>query len=286
MIGSILVPVGEPGSSQNAVQTAFLVARQFQAHVEGLHVRPSIMKNLPYVSEATATRTGQVMSRAREQEVQAERHAEHLFERVRREAGVESLDAPPADNRPSASWTVETGIEESVIAERGRVFDVIVVAQSLRNSEGDSRTILEAALLGTARPVLLVPRNWSSNLGSSVLVAWNRSPLSARAVLAALPFLRQASSVSILHAATGAKEGPSAEDLARYFAWQKIPASVREVAPHGQSVGEVILSEADSAGADLIVMGARSQSRLSEIIFGGVTSYVTTHADLPVLMAH
>jgi nucleotide-binding universal stress UspA family protein len=60
----------------------------------------------------------------------------------------------------------------------------------------------------------------------------------------------------------------------------------REV-PHGDvSTGEAILREAKNCGADLIVKGAYTQSRLRQMIFGGATSYMLASADLPVVMAN
>ena len=39
-------------------------------------------------------------------------------------------------------------------------------------------------------------------------------------------------------------------------------------------------------GCDLLVKGAFTQSRLRQMIFGGATSHILAHAELPVLMAH
>ena len=85
---------------------------------------------------------------------------------------------------------------------------------------------------------------------------------------------------------TGAKLGPSAEDIAANLAWYGISAEVLEIAPDHRSVGEVVLAEASTMGADLLVMGAYSHSRIREIILGGVTQHVITNATLPVFITH
>jgi nucleotide-binding universal stress UspA family protein len=36
----------------------------------------------------------------------------------------------------------------------------------------------------------------------------------------------------------------------------------------------------------MVVMGAYMHSPLREFLFGGVTRYMLTHADIPVLMRH
>ena len=47
---------------------------------------------------------------------------------------------------------------------------------------------------------------------------------------------------------------------------------------------EEVLEEAQARGADLVVMGAYSHSRLRELFLGGVTQHVLENATLPVLM--
>ena len=43
---------------------------------------------------------------------------------------------------------------------------------------------------------------------------------------------------------------------------------------------------AAEVGADLIVKGGYTQSRLRQMIFGGATSHILAQADVPVFMAH
>jgi hypothetical protein len=46
------------------------------------------------------------------------------------------------------------------------------------------------------------------------------------------------------------------------------------------------MAQAQELGADLLVKGAYTQSRLRQMIFGGPTQHILEHAELPVLMAH
>jgi len=39
-------------------------------------------------------------------------------------------------------------------------------------------------------------------------------------------------------------------------------------------------------GGDLLIKGGYTQSRLRQMIFGGATSQILAHAEIPVLMAH
>lgn len=66
-----------------------------------------------------------------------------------------------------------------------------------------------------------------------------------------------------------------------------------ELSPYATSIstqmesgdpGECILNVATSAHVDLVVLGARGQSRLSELVFGSVSHRVLSHATCPTLI--
>jgi nucleotide-binding universal stress UspA family protein len=48
--------------------------------------------------------------------------------------------------------------------------------------------------------------------------------------------------------------------------------------------GEAILRGAEALGADLIIKGAYTQSRLRQMFFGGATSHLLNYATVPVFM--
>jgi nucleotide-binding universal stress UspA family protein len=50
--------------------------------------------------------------------------------------------------------------------------------------------------------------------------------------------------------------------------------------------GATLLAKAHELGADMLVMGAYVHSPLRQLLFGGVTRYMLSHADIPALMRH
>ena len=84
----------------------------------------------------------------------------------------------------------------------------------------------------------------------------------------------------------GMVPGPSAQDLAQALACEGVDAVHRALPTGRRTPGESFLAEAKDFGCDLLIKGAYTQSRLRQMIFGGVTSHVLAHADMPVLMAH
>ena len=173
-----------------------------------------------------------------------------------------------------------------VVGQRGRIFDLSVLSPFGRAPGDSSRDILESALFASGRPVLVAPPEAPETFGNRILIAWNRGVQSARAVAGAMDFIKAADQVLIGYVDTGAKQGPSPEDLAESLAWHGVGAEVKALADDGGNIGALLLGSAHELGADLVVMGAYSHYRLREMVLGGVTSHVVANTDLPVLMTH
>jgi nucleotide-binding universal stress UspA family protein len=122
-------------------------------------------------------------------------------------------------------------------------------------------------------------------IGKVVALAWNGSAQAARAVAGALPLLRNAEQIHVLTAASARTEVERADGLVRYLAWHGVSCERQAMYPTTQ-VGAALLGRARELGADLLVMGGYGRSRVSELVFGGVTRTVLGQYDLPILLAH
>ena len=80
--------------------------------------------------------------------------------------------------------------------------------------------------------------------------------------------------------------GPSAKDALDHLRSHGIDATEQSVGSRGQKPGAVLLAEARAQGADLLIKGTYTQSRLRQMIFGGATQHVLAAAELPVFLAH
>ena len=286
-IRNILVIMTGADQDRGAGETAFLVAGRFEAHVAGLYARPDMMQSLPYIGEGMSQSAIDKEFRAATKRLEeAERNSKEYFETAREGAGAGFADAPAKDSGVTASWHVEDGGVQELAGQRGRVFDLTVVSSQGQASGASGRNVVDGAVFETGRPVLISPAQAPATLGDKVFIAWNRSAQSARAVASAMPFLERASQIVIVYVDTGAKAGPSPEELQASLAWHGIEAEAKRIPPGGSSVAELISSSAADFGADLLVMGAYSHSRLREMVLGGVTRYILDHTALPVLMMH
>ena len=165
-----------------------------------------------------------------------------------------------------------------------RVYDLAIVSREAL--EGDAIAAIELLLLDGGVPVLLVPVNWPRPVGERVLIAWNRGTETARLVSRSLPWLSRASEVVVLEIEGWHTDGPPAAAVLPYLAAHGISARLHQVLRGRDEPGSRVLQEARALETDLLLKGAYTQSRLSQIIFGGATRDILADARLPVLFAH
>jgi hypothetical protein len=167
----------------------------------------------------------------------------------------------------SCGWLDEAPEGESFVGSYGRVFDITVLGRPDANTIGLHNRAIESGLFESGKPILLAPPVPPKDIATNIMLHWNCSTEQARASGFAMP-------------------GPSAEQFLRHLQFNGIPAKLKSVGLEGKSTGEAILAAAKAEGCDLLVKGAFTQSRLRQMIFGGATSHILAHAELPVLMAH
>ncbi len=290
-IKTILVPIDGDENVKHALESAFTFAQTFEAHVEVLHVCMDPKTAVPLLGEGmSGAMIEEMISLSERENKQRSGAAKKVFDDVCQAYSVSPSDAKPnpkiGGNEFTCCWVEETGREEEAIARHGRLNDVTVCSRPLEGCDFPSMATLNAALFETGHPVLLTPPNVSKSFGKHVAIAWNGSAEAARAVRMGLPFLAAAEKVSIVTAETDKTARKTADDLAVYLAWHGVNADPVYFSPAGHGVGEAMLLECGKIGADMLVMGAYTHSRVRQLILGGVTSHVLDSATIPVLMSH
>ena len=277
---TILVPTQHIATMKSALETAVLLARRTGAYVEGFPLRTVIP---PYVvAELTAGLSMDAYDTQRDEETGELRR---LFEGFMQAQGI-----PPSGTsaqHPCFGWLATAPEDEGFVGSHGRSFDVTVVNRLDAESTGLQRRVIETALFETGRPVLLAPPVTTQQIASNVMVHWNGSTEQARANAFAMPLLQLADKVSVLTVVGGQEvPGPSADDILRQLQHNGIAAKPVRVKLGDRDTGEAVLDAARAEGCDLLIKGAFTRNRLRQMIFGGATSHIMEHADLPVLMAH
>jgi nucleotide-binding universal stress UspA family protein len=101
-----------------------------------------------------------------------------------------------------------------------------------------------------------------------------------------MPLLLGAERVEVLIVEGHMVPGPSGSELTSHLLRHGISANSRTLKADQRSAGEIILDEAGDLGADLVLKGAFTRSRLRQIVFGGTTQHILDFATVPVLLAH
>lgn len=277
---TLLAVVGD-GTAAPVLETALLVAQRFGSRIVGLNALTAEYA-VVFGGEMGFSISSEV-DRTLEREGHDRREqARSLFASFMRQHAV---PLGPAGDGPSAEWREEAGRQNAVVGALGRVFDLIIVERPAKLASLAEAT-LEDALFESGRPVLMAPPTALSTIGDCVLVAWNASTETARTVGFSMPLLERAKSVQVVTVEGGMTPGPSGQDLAAMLQNHGIPAIARHVSARDRTPGQVYLDEAKAIGADLMVKGAYTQSRLRQMIFGGATRHIIMEATMPVLLAH
>jgi nucleotide-binding universal stress UspA family protein len=277
---TILVPTESHESMRSALATALLLARRFNSYIEGFALRFRVNEFIA-VDMAGAI----PLETLREESLDEGRRARALFEAFMRENAVPRSDAVLGSL--SYGWLEDAPEGEEFVGSHGRVFDVIVMSRSEANTIGLHDKAIESGLFDSGRPILIAAPTPPAQIGTNVLVAWNCSTEQARTTALAMPLLRRAERITVLHVEGGsAVPGPSAAQATQYLQRSGIKAQLTTVGLEGRTTGEAILAVARSLGCDLLIKGAYTQSRLRQMIFGGATRHILAHATLPVLMAN
>ncbi|MEM7253595.1 MAG: universal stress protein [Pseudomonadota bacterium] len=278
---TILVPFRDDDTARVAVEACCRVAKIFDSHIEGLFIQTP---PLVYASEGIAI-GGYVTQLADEERRRAD-DAENRFRELIDGHGVGFQAMGDTANGPTASWFQVDGLSEQVVGERGRLFDLVTVGRETKESSPDWGVICEAALFESGRLVFLASPELPERMGDNVVIIWNGSTESARTIALSMPFLVRAQQVKVLTVEGATVPGPSGEQIVQTLHRNGIPATNHVAQLEGRAVGEATMEEAEALGADLLVKGAYANSRLKQMIFGGVTRHILTSTEIPVLMSH
>jgi len=281
---NLLAVVGD-GNARPVLEAALTTARRFNSHIVGLH---SLTTEYAVVfgGEMGFSISSEV-DRTLEREGHERRdQARRLFREFMSANGVPVGGLPAGHTGPSASWREEDGRQNAIVGTTGRVYDLVLVEQPEKLASIAEAT-LEDALFESGRPVLMVPKEVPQTMGETIAIAWNGSTETALTVALGMPFLLQARHVVIV--AVGPQHmpepGPTGEELAQALERHGINITMRAAVGRQKPQGESFLKEAVAAGADLMLKGAYTQSRIRQMIFGGATRHLIMESNIPVLMA-
>jgi len=276
MIKDLVVNLGGNGKADVAADYAISVAKAYGAHVVGVAfiyepvIPGSLLGGIPT----------DLIEVQREENAKAAETAVAHFEAAASAAGVSAetrlLDASIAG-------------ASDLFGRIARRFDIAVVGQAPRDQGVSEELLIEGALFGSGRPVIVVPQTQTKPITlDKVMVCWDGSRPAARAIGDAVSLFERAKAIEIV-VVTGERDKSgeiTGANMKRHLARHGINVDIKRIAAGSADVQTAILAHAADTGADFIVMGGYGHSRLREFILGGVTRSILKAMPVPVLMSH
>lgn len=271
---SVIVFLDNSAASERRLDFALQFARQHNAHLTGIHM--SYGPLLPFDPY------GQVSGVALEWEMEVQnkqKKSKAEFIHKATNAGI------------NFDWDCYRDTELQHVVSRARIADICLVGQ-VSNGISDNeinRNFFSQFVITLGKPVLFLPyeKECAAEF-KHIVVAWNGSRESTRAIADAMPLLRVAKMVSVISASSKKKQNDRLPDVdvAAFLARHKVTVEVEKVEIDSAEIADLILSRIDLKSADLLVMGAYGHTRFSEFVLGGMTRTMMKKMIVPVLMSH
>jgi len=180
---------------------------------------------------------------------------------------------------------------EAVSATNARHSDLVIVRAPDETEEQPHADMLEGALMGGGRPVLMLPVGWNGeSLGDRVVVGWDASREAARALHDGMMLMSKDAKVCVATvdakpAEAGHGEGPG-WDIGGHLSKHGYNVEVRNEDSIGRSAAHALLDLTASYDADLLVLGGYRHSRLRQAVWPGVTRTLLRASNIPLLLSH
>jgi nucleotide-binding universal stress UspA family protein len=266
---TILVHVDASPESDSRVAASVSLAERFGAHLIGLAAE---MMQPPVVDPMSGIAMGDWSEIQMEQIRQDLKDAETRFRAMA--TGVKS------------EWRAELDMPSATLATAASAADLVIVGSGQGGLNWNATRILAVGdlLMNAGRPVLILPPAATANDFGRILIAWKDRRESRRAIADALPLIRVAKQVTLLHVNEGGDEDRSIRDVRSFLERHEVDFDVR--IRDGKPAEAEVADEASRVGAELIVAGAYGHTRFREWAFGGVTRGLLTDSPVARLLSH
>ena len=276
MIKDLIVNLTGNGGRDVAGPYALSIAEAVDAHVAAVAfsydpiIPPTIMGGIP----------ASLIDEQRAENDKAAADAVARFDAAAKRSGISFESRVMNASGPGAA---------DAFGAMARRFDLAVIAQGEPEKFAPEEIIVEGALFGSGRPVIVVPYIQKGGVKlDRVMVAWDASRSAARAVADAMPFLAKATAIDVVIVAS---ERPKSDEIAgadigHHLARHGLKVEVKRIVATDTDIANTLLSHAADTGADFMVMGGYGHSRLREFVLGGATRGILSSMTIPVLMSH
>ncbi|MCR9214530.1 MAG: universal stress protein [Proteobacteria bacterium] len=272
-IKTILLHLNNDPQLDQRIEAALGIAEDYDAHVKALFTISQVTVPTSFMGYVPPEFIEQSRKVEEEHAAEAKAKLEEYAGKIGREVEI----------------VIEEGYAPDLINEHAVAVDLVILGQGDPDAENNAQSqyVADELVVSSPRPVLTIPfAGKYRDFGKHVLVAWNNSRESSRALHEAMPFLKKAEKVTLVSVNAKEDEAYEMEHILGHLKRHGIEATYKSGQWPGIGVGDALLDALVDYSADMLVMGAYGHSRLREMILGGATENILSHMTAPVLFAH
>lgn len=270
MYKTILLPVNGVDNSIECLKIALELGDKFSSHIKGLRVVPTI-ESLQIIGDYSYL-SYEIYQQILDNQNQESENNKQAFHDIFNSSNL------------VYEWREEEGEFLKHLKLHARSADLCIINQG-DNSITDTMGTLSRFIIECGIPVLTMPKQRKFQTMDNVIVAWDGSIESIRAIRAAIPLLKIAKNVTILSICEEKKDEILTAEICKFLARHDVNVKGLTETLHFD-IGAKIMETCLNLDADLIVSGAWAHSRIAELIYGGVTKILFNNQQIPVLFIH
>lgn len=284
---TVFVPCLSEKQAERAVGAAAPAAEALGSLVVGCHGTPpphvAVPAVYPLESGAHVQEIIDAVAKANESETASIRES---FVKACRTKNLAFAETANLEANVSSTWRGPTGLIPDVYVNEAMTCDLTLVAQGADTAPADETSIYTSILMGSGKPLLVIPAQQSFTIPEEVVIGWNGSLEISRAVQAALPLLKEARKVTLVSVGSDDVTAPEIPAMIESLTRHGVRATHDQVGQSGRTVSDTLQDYALQGSASLLILGGYSHSRLREMVLGGVTRSVLQEAKLPIFLSH
>jgi nucleotide-binding universal stress UspA family protein len=275
MIKRILVPTDGSEQATVGVDYAIALAAQCQGRLSGLHVIDVKLLEGPFLRDISA-------SLGTAPYVNYQNNIALILEE-RGRAALRAFESACHDAGLECQTRIATGVVARAILENAELADLIVMGRAGEHSEwldGLVGSTTASVVRRAKQPVLVTGQRELG--GRRLVVAYDGSQHAKRALKAAMQLVPHWSEPFDVLFVGNRETDALRQEVESYL---DAHASSFEFVVRSGDPSEAIVTYAQEAGADLLVMGAYGHTKVRELVVGSTTAFALNHAPCPLLLA-
>ncbi len=276
-------------STANLGRLAKAVNESFGSRLSVFGLLPDLEAEELAIASTVAASTGLPLNTERIKEPQGELSGDLKATTDRIKKHLEVTGSSPTDLHILLSARAEIGY---VAANACRTSDLAIVAVGDHETACDMRDVAVKLVFESGRPVIVLPVDYASKeLPKRIVVGWDGSKHSARALHDAIPLMKCADEVMLFYAEEDRKSDDTALSINS--------RAMLNLSSHGisggshivdiaadESTSEALIRQISSTDCDLCVVGASDTSSVGRFLFGSTTEALMTELPRPLFIAH